>query len=122
MTKDVIGAYTSAMKNYDSMEYNRLNLEDMKKQRAISSLGNVIGTVSDYDFNKLDSDIMKLEDNYKVSQLTYESSISTLRSLLGENDSWQPDFTSKAIISKYERPDLSTALSPGNFPVIDGLR
>jgi len=113
ITKEVINAYTSALKSFNSIQIARDNLQDMKQQMMINSLAKSIGITSDSDFAKMQISTKQLEETYNAAQLSYNSSIATLRTLVGESDEWQPELTSTAAITKYVRSDLTIEISRG---------
>ena len=113
VTKEVIAAYIDALKARNSMEAASISLLEAKDQLRMKSLAKAVGTMSDFDYEKAKLSNQQQEEQYKNLQAQYDSSVSSLRSLLGEDGSWNPVLTSKAIISQYKRDDLLLELSRG---------
>jgi len=113
VSMDVITAYNTATRKYNDMENARIDLEKAKQQIRIRSLSNVLGLMNDFEYQQAKTGVQQLEEQYKYSQSQYEGAIASLRSLLGESESWQPVLSSKAILKDYHREDLSLELSRG---------
>lgn len=113
ISMQVISAYTNALKSYNNMEIARINLLEAQDQMRIRSLAQAIGMMSNYDYDKAKTGNQQQQEQYKYLQSQYDSSIASLRSLLGENADWNPKLTSKAILSQYKRDDVSLELSRG---------
>ena len=111
--ESVIIAYCTAVKNYNSMENANLALQDLQAQKKISSLANLVGTVSNYDYTQMDTSIKQAEETYQSAKSSYDGSIASLRALLGKSDDWQPDLTTRAVIIKYDRDSLDTEINRG---------
>lgn len=113
VSMDVVNAYTSAVKNYNSMEVARINLAQAKEQMSARELAKSVGMVADFDYEQAKTSIQQLEEQYKYQKSQYDGSIASLRSVLGQSDSWTPNLTSKPVITSYKRNDLSLELSRG---------
>lgn len=113
LSMDVISDYIDVLKAYNSMETARINLLEAKDQLKIKSLAKAVGTMADFDYEKAKLSIQQQEEQYKNLQAQYDSSIASLRSLLGADENWNPVLTSKAILSQYKCDGLSLELSRG---------
>lgn len=109
----VVDAYNDAVKAYNQMETVRLMLEDMQQQMKARSAAKAVGLMADFDYEKAKTGMKELEESYKAAQSSYEGKIAALRSLLGESRDWQPQLSSRAVITDYERDDLALELSHG---------
>ena len=113
VTQAVITAYSEAVKDYNQMETVRLVLEDQQHQMKARSAAKAVGLMANFDYEKSKTKIKELEEKYKATESSYEGKVSTLRSLLGESKEWQPELSSRAIITDYERADLALEISRG---------
>lgn len=113
VTQAVITAYSEAVKDYNQMETVRLVLEDQQHQMKARSAAKAVGLMANFDYEKAKTKIKELEEKYKATESSYEGKVSTLRSLLGESKEWQPELSSRAIITDYERADLALEISRG---------
>lgn len=111
ITKEVIAAYATAIKNYNIMETTRLNLEDMKEQKKAYSLAKEVGYMAEHDYSKFETGLKSLEEGYKASQAQYNSSIASLGQLLGKTQGWNPELTSRAVLDEYSRNELTVEIS-----------
>lgn len=113
VTKEVVSTYIDALKAYNSMERAKISLLEADDQLKMKSLAQAVGTLSDFDYEKAKLSNQQQEEEYKSLQAQYDSSIASLRSLLGANDDWYPTLSSKAILSQYKCDELSLELSRG---------
>jgi len=113
VTQEVIAAYTNALKNYNTMESTRLQLQELENQKRIAGMSMGLGLLSEIDYQKLESNIKKAQEGYRAAQAAYEASIASLRYLLGQNQNWSPVLSSRAILDTYSRDELSVELSRG---------
>ena len=114
ITKEVIVAYTEAVKNLNNMQSLELTLKNTKDLHVVSSVANSIGFISPYEYDKSITGTQQVEEGYRAAKLNYEGSIATLRSLLGQHPDWTPVLTSEALITGYERGELSTEIIKGS--------
>jgi outer membrane protein TolC len=119
ITYTVVNAYCDALTNYNTMELNRLRLEDAKIQLTMNSVARAVGTLAEFDYEKAKAGTEQLEKAYELAKAQYNSSIAALRSLLGESENWQPELISKPILTQYNRRDLNTEISRGLSESID---
>lgn len=113
ISKDVIAAYTAILKSKNNLDTLKINLEDAKNQKRIQSLAKEVGLCSDYDYSKASSSIEQLEKSYNAAQQSYQGSIASLAALLGKDEAWKPDLSSKVLIASYPRNELSVEISRG---------
>ncbi len=113
LSKDIINAYTTALKNYNTMETTRLTLEDLKQQLSVSNIAMQTGMMSDYDLSAVQNGIRQAEKGYQAAQAQYDASLAALAALLGQGSNWKPELNSKAVLTKYQREDLAIELSRG---------
>ena len=113
VASDVINAYTAALKNYNTMESARLTIEDLRQQLSTSYIAQETGVISSFDVKSFESAIKQAEDEYKGAQSQYESSISSLRTVVGKDQWWKPVLTSRAVLKEYPRETLDIELSRG---------
>ena len=113
LASDVINAYTAVLKNYNTMETARLTIEDLRQQLSTSYIAQETGVISSFDVKSFESAIKQAEDEYKGAQSQYESSISSLRTVVGKDQWWKPVLTSRAVLKEYSRENLDTELSRG---------
>lgn len=113
ITQEVITAYTKVLKDFNTMESTRLTLEDLEHQKRIAGMSMGLGLISEMDYQQLESGIKQAEEGYKAAQAAYEGSMASLRYLLGQNASWNPVLSSRAILGTYSRNELSVELSRG---------
>ncbi len=113
ITQEVITAYTKVLKDFNTMESTRLTLEDLEHQKRIAGMSMGLGLISEMDYQQLESGIKQAEAGYKAAQAAYEGSMASLRYLLGQNASWNPVLSSRAILDTYSRNELSVELSRG---------
>ena len=114
LTKDVIAAYTEALMNYNNMKSMELTLKNTRDLHTVSSVAGKVGVISSYDFDSSITGLQQAEEGYRAAQLTYEGSIANLGSLLGQHPDWDPVLTSNALITTYEREDLSIDIIHGS--------
>ena len=114
LTKDVIAAYTEALMNYNNMKSMELTLKNTRDLHTVSSVAGKVGFISSYDFDSSITGLQQVEEGYRAAQLTYEGSVANLGSLLGQNPDWNPILTSEALITSYEREDLSSDIIHGS--------
>ncbi len=113
LSKDIINAYTTALKNYNTMETTRLTLEDLKQQLSVANIAMQTGMMSEYDLTSVQSGIRQAEKGYQASQAQYDASLAALAALLGQGSDWKPELTSQAVLTEYQRNDLAIELSRG---------
>ena len=113
ITQEVITAYTKVLKDFNTMESTRLTLEDLEHQKRIAGMSMGLGLISELDYQQLESGIKQAQEGYKAAQAAYEGSLASLRYLLGQNASWNPVLSSRAILGTYSRNELSVELSRG---------
>ncbi|NLU48037.1 MAG: TolC family protein [Syntrophomonadaceae bacterium] len=113
VTQEVITAYTKALKDYNTMESTRIKLQDLENQKRIAGMSMGLGLISELDYQKLDSSIKQAQEGYKSAQAAYESSIASLRYLLGKGEDWNPKLASRAVLDTYNRHELNVELSRG---------
>lgn len=113
ITQEVITAYTKVLKDFNTMESTRLTLEDLEHQKRIAGMSMGLGLISELDYQQLESGIKQAQEGYKAAQAAYEGSLASLRYLLGQNASWNPVLSSRAILDTYSRNELSVELSRG---------
>ena len=113
LSKDIINAYTTALKNYNTMETTRLTLEDLKQQLSVANIAMQTGMMSEYDLTSVQSGIRQAEKGYQASQAQYDSALAALAALLGQGSDWKPELTSQAVLTEYQRNDLAIELSRG---------
>lgn len=113
LSKDVIAAYATALKNYNTMETTRLTLEDLKHQLSVANVAMQTGMISDSDLTAVKTGIRQAEKGYQATQAQYDGSIAALAALLGQGADWNPELTSKAVLKEYQREDLGIELSRG---------
>jgi outer membrane protein TolC len=114
ITKEVIETYSEAVKNYNNLNYLEMNLKHTKNLQRVSSVAHTAGSISSYEFDNIIVGTGQLEESVRAAQLNYESSIAALRSLLGQHPNWAPVLTSEALITDYERGDLSAEILKGS--------
>ena len=113
ITQEVISAYTKVLKDFNTMESTRLTLEDLEHQKRIAGMSMGLGLISELDYQQLESGIKEAQEGSKATQAAYEGSMAALRYLLGQNASWNPVLSSRAILDTYSRNELSVELSRG---------
>ncbi|NLG32309.1 MAG: TolC family protein [Syntrophomonadaceae bacterium] len=113
ITYNVVSVYSTALTNYNNMEMARVKLEDAKRQLTMSSVARAVGTMAEFDYEKAKVGIEQLEEAYELDKAKYEGSISKLRSLLNESQSWQPDLSSRPVLAQYKRNELGIEISRG---------
>ncbi len=113
ITYNVVSAYSTAVTNYNNMEMARVKLEDAKRQLTMSSVARAVGTMAEFDYEKAKVGIEQLEEAYELDKAKYEGSISKLRSLLNESQTWQPDLSSRPVRAQYKRNELGIEISRG---------
>lgn len=113
LSKDIISAYTTALKDYNTMETTRLTLEDLKQQLSVANIATQTGMMSDYDFGAVGTGIKEAEKGYQAAQAQYDASLAALAALLGQGSNWKPELDSKALLKEYQREDLAIELSRG---------
>lgn len=113
VNKEVISTYAQAVKNYNAMENMQLTLKDMETQKRIAAMGMSLGLISELNYEKIDMANNKVQEGYKATQASYESSIASLRYLLGRSMGWNPVLTSRAVLNNYPRNELSVELNRG---------
>lgn len=111
LAKDVISAYTGCLKNYNNLNYARINLKDMERQTQISGIARTVGIVNDFEHQNIDTAFKVVKEQVKAQEASYNAAVASLRALLGKDDGWQPELTSRPIISNYARNELETELS-----------
>jgi outer membrane protein TolC len=114
ITKEVVTAYTEALKNYNNLQALELTLKNIKELHVVSSAANSIGFISSYDYQKSITGTQQAEEGLRAARLAYEGSIANLRSLLGQHPGWNPVLTSEALITEYERGELSIEIIKGS--------
>lgn len=114
IAKEVITAYAEALKNYNNLQALELTLKNTKELHVVSSVANKVGFISPYEYENSITGTQQVEEGYRAAKLTYEGSIANLRSLLGQHPDWSPVLTSEALITKYERGELSTEIIKGS--------
>jgi len=114
ITKEVIETYSEAVKNYNNVKYLEMSLKNTKSLLRASSVANTIGYISPYDFDNTIVSTRQMEEGLRAAQLNYEGSIAALRSLLGQHPNWTPVLTSEALITGYERGELSSEILKGS--------
>ena len=119
VTMDVVAAYADAITNYNSTEIARLEVQEAHQQMKMRSVANKVGMLDDFSYQMLETNTKRLEEEYNLAKSQYDGSIATLRSLLGENENWQPTLTSRATLVNYDRADLSLELSRGLDQAVD---
>jgi outer membrane protein TolC len=119
VTMDVVAAYADAITNYNSTEIARLEVQEAHQQMKMRSVANKVGMLDDFSYQMLETNTKRLEEEYNLAKSQYDGSIATLRSLLGENENWQPTLTSRATLVNYDRADLSLELSRGLNQAVD---
>ena len=110
LTKDVISAYTACLKEYNNLAYARINLENTRRQLQISGIARTVGLVGDYEFDKADTGLKQVQEGVKAQEAVYESAVASLRALLGKEDGWIPELSSRPVIEVYPRESLATEL------------
>lgn len=113
LSYNVITAYSTVVQKNNSMELARLQAENARQQLKVKSLAKSVGLLADFDYDKSVLACKKLEDAYKASQTEYTAAAATLRTLLGESETWQPSLSSKALINSFVRDTLAIELSRG---------
>lgn len=113
ITQEVISAYTTALKSFNTMESTRLTLQNLEHQKRIAGMSMGLGLISELDYQKLESSIKQAQEGYKATQATYESSVASLRYLLGMSEGWNPKLTSRAVLNSFNRDEISVELSRG---------
>lgn len=113
VTMDVVEAYTDAISKYNGMEIARLEVQKVHQQMKMRSVANKVGIIDDFTYQMAETDTKRLEEEYALAKSEYDGAVAKLRSLLGENESWYPTLTSRAILDNYDRADLSLELSRG---------
>lgn len=114
IAKEVIETYSEAVKNYNNLKYLEMNLKHTKNLQRVSSIAHTTGSISSYEFDNIIVGTEQLEEGVRAAQLNYESSIAALRSLLGQHPNWTPILTSEALITDYERGELSAEILKGS--------
>ena len=110
LTKDVISAYTACLREYNNLAYARINLENNRRQLQISGIARTVGLVGDYEFDKADTGLKQVQEGVKAQEAVYESAVASLRALLGKEDGWIPELSSRPVIEVYPRQSLATEL------------
>lgn len=113
ITQEVISNYTKVLKDFNTMESTRLKLQDLENQKRIAGMSMGLGLISKLDYQKLESGIKEAQEGSKATQAAYEGSMASLRYLLGQNASWYPVLSSRAVLDTYSRNELSVELSRG---------
>lgn len=111
LTQEVIAAYAQAIKDYNTMETTRLNLENMKEQRKVNSLAKEVGYSSEHDYNKFKSGLKGLDKGFEAAKAKYESSVASLVVLLGKTQGWDPELTSRVVLNRYKRNEMSVEIN-----------
>lgn len=122
ITMDVVEAYARAIASYNEKEVTRYLLQEAHQQMKMRKVANHIGFIADFDYQKAETGTKQLEEKYNYQQAQYDAAIATLRSLLGENESWEPALTSRAILTNYERTDVGLEISRGLDQAVDVYR
>jgi outer membrane protein TolC len=110
LTKDVIAAYTACLREHNNLAYARINLENTRRQLQISGIARTVGLVGDYEFDKADTGLKQVQEGVKAQEAVYESAVASLRALLGKEDGWTPELSSRPVIEVYPREALATEL------------
>jgi len=113
ITQQVITTYTKALKDFNTMESTQLTLDNLEQQKRIAGVSMGLGLMSAFDYQKLESSIKQAQEGFKAAQAGYESSMAALRYLLGQNASWNPVLSSRAILDTYTRHELNVELNRG---------
>ena len=114
ITKEVVAAYAEVLKNFNNMQNLELTLKNTKDLQRVSSVASSIGFISSHDYDNSLTGTQQVEEGYRAAQLTYEGSIANLRSLLGQHPDWTPVLSSEAVITDYERGELSLEIIKGS--------
>ena len=110
LTKDVISAYTACLREHNNLAYARINLENTQRQLQISGIARTVGLVGDYEFEQADTGLKQVQEGVKAQEAGYESAVASLRALLGKEDGWTPNLSSRPVIEVYPREALATEL------------
>lgn len=111
LTQEVIAAYAQVVKDYNNMEAIRLTWENMKNQQRIYAIAKGAGLTSDIDYNKYKFGLNELEKGYEALKAKYEGSVAALGALLGQSHYWEPKLTSRAVLEKYERHEMTVEIN-----------
>lgn len=111
--QEVISTYASVVKSHNDLESSRLTLKSMQDQKSIAAMNYTLGLMSEKDYEKFNTSMKQVEKGYAAAQASYESSMASLRYLLGQSPGWNPVLSSRAILTDYPREELSVELSRG---------
>jgi len=111
LTKNVLVAYTSALKAYNDMEASRQDMQVLKEKKRVASLAKDLGLSSTVDYAEFNDGIAKGEEGLKAKEQLYKNAVASLAYYLGKGQEWAPNFNSKAVITQYPRNELSMELS-----------
>ena len=110
LTKDVISAYTACLREHNNLAYACINLENTRRQLQISGIARTVGLVGDYEFDQADTGLKQIQEGVKAQEAVYESAVASLRALLGKEDGWTPNLSSRPVLEVYPREALATEL------------
>ncbi len=122
ITMDVVEAYARAIASYNDKEVTRHLIQEAHQQMKMRKVANQVGFMADFDYQKAETGTKQLEEQHNFQQAQYDGAIATLRSLLGQNESWEPTLTSRAILTNYERADVDLEISRGLNQAVDVYR
>jgi outer membrane protein TolC len=113
ITLSVIQAYTSILSSSKQMEGLELQMKDIDQKSKLTLLYRVLGLATDFDVDQQNISRKQLQESYTTAKLAYDSSMTTLRELVRENDSWNPTLVSQPVLETYARNDLAMEISRG---------
>lgn len=111
---EVIAAYAEALINDNDVQSLQRTLKNTRDLHVVNSVANSVGFISPYDYESSITGLQQVEEGLRAAQLAYEGSIANLRTLLGQYPDWTPILTSEALITEYERGELSNEIIVGS--------
>lgn len=109
--KNVIDAYTAAIKNKNTLDLAILNLQKMQKLMAVNQVSRELGLVSAYNWEVLENGLSKAEAGVKAAEANYLSSIVSLNELLGTSKDSRFQLVSRPVLNHVPKNPLETELS-----------
>ncbi len=111
VTKNVIAAYTKAIKDKNTLDLARLSLANMQKQMAIRETSRDLGMISSYDWQTIERGMKQAEEGVKAAEATYLSSCLALNALTGQSKDKTFELVSRPVGEQIHKNSLDQEYS-----------
>ena len=111
VSKNVITAYSKAIKDFNNLELARLSLAKLQKQAAITKTSKELGMISALDWQTLERGIKQAEDSVKAAEANYLSSRLALITLTGQNSNTDFELVSRPLFDEIPKDSLDQECS-----------